>query len=301
MKFGYTVEAPTLWQDLLNTARELDEHSNFDSFWIADSLVANGPLDDPKLDSWTALAAIAQATTRIRLGVHVSANAYRQPAVLAKMVTTIDHISGGRVELGIGAGWPGENRRFGVEFWKRQERVERLDEAVEVIKLLWTQDHPTFEGQHYRLDRPPYSPPNVQRPHPPILIGGGSDAMLRVIAKHADMASPMIDMREARPKVEAYCRDVGRDPATLRWEGGGQLFLNDDPAAQERAVRWAMEEYKLTEAQVREQFFGSIDDMRRSVQAQADAGADEINLFQLPSIHLKSLLRFSKEIIPEFQ
>jgi alkanesulfonate monooxygenase SsuD/methylene tetrahydromethanopterin reductase-like flavin-dependent oxidoreductase (luciferase family) len=133
------------------------------------------------------------------------------------------------------------------------------------------------------------------------LIGGGSDAMLRIIAKHADMASPMIDMAEAKPKVESYCREMGRDSTTLRWEGGGQLFLNDDPAAQERAVRWAMEEYKLSEEQVREQFFGSIDDMRRSVQAQADAGADEINLFQLPRIHLKSLLRFSEEIIPAFR
>src|ERR1700674_5811335 len=103
--FGYTVEAPILWPELLQLARELDQHSNFDSLWIADSLVPNGPLDDPKLETWTALAAIAHATTRIRLGVHVSGLPYRHPAVLAKIVTTIDHISGGRVELGIGAGW----------------------------------------------------------------------------------------------------------------------------------------------------------------------------------------------------
>jgi alkanesulfonate monooxygenase SsuD/methylene tetrahydromethanopterin reductase-like flavin-dependent oxidoreductase (luciferase family) len=301
MKFGYTVEAPTPWPELLEAARTLDERSNFDSFWIADSLVANGPLDEPKLDSWTALGAIAQATSRIRLGVHVSANAYRHPAVLAKMVTTIDNISDGRVELGIGAGWPGENRRYGVDFWKRRERVERLDEALQVIKLLWTEREPTFEGKYYKLDRPPYSPPNIQRPHPPILVGGGSDAMLRVIARHADMASPMIELPVAKTKVEAYCREIGRDPATLRWEGGGQLFLHDDPAVQDQAVRWAMEQYKQSEEEIRRQFFGSVDAVRARVREQAEQGADEINLFQLPRIHIKSLLRFSEEVIPEFR
>ncbi len=301
MKFGYTVEAPTNWPELLQLARDLDERSNFDSFWIADSVVSNGRLYEPKLDWWTALAAIAQATTRIRLGVHVSANAFRHPAVLAKMVTTIDNISGGRVELGIGAGWPGENRRYGIDFWKRRERIERLDEALDVIKLLWTQPRPAFEGKYYRLDEPPYSPSNVQQPHPPILIGGGSDAMLRVIAKHADMASPMIAIAAAKSKVDAYCRDVGRDPGALRWEGGGQLFLNDDASVQERAVRWGMEQYKQTEEEIRGQLFGSLDDVRARVQQQAEAGADEINVFQLPRIHTKSLLRFSEEIIPQFR
>jgi alkanesulfonate monooxygenase SsuD/methylene tetrahydromethanopterin reductase-like flavin-dependent oxidoreductase (luciferase family) len=154
--FGYTVEAPTPWPELLDAAQTLDRRSNFDSFWIADSLVPNGPLDDPKLETWTALAAVAQATSRIRLGVHVSGLPYRHPAVLAKIVTTIDHVSNGRVILGIGAGWPGENRRFGVDFWKRPERVERLDEALEVIKLLWTQPHPVFEGKYYQLREPKF-------------------------------------------------------------------------------------------------------------------------------------------------
>jgi alkanesulfonate monooxygenase SsuD/methylene tetrahydromethanopterin reductase-like flavin-dependent oxidoreductase (luciferase family) len=300
IKFGYTVEAPTEWPELLHAAQELDQRSNFDSFWIADSLVANGPLDEPKLDSWTALAAIGQVTSRIRLGVHVSGNAYRHPAVLAKAATTIDHISRGRVMLGIGAGWPGENRRYGVDFWTRPERVERLDEALDVIKLLWTQTKPVYEGKYYRLDAPPYSPGNVQQPHPPILVGGGSDAMLRVIAKHADMVSLMVDLKVARSKVEGYCHKVGRDPKNLRWEGGGQLFLNDDPDVQERAVRWAMEQYKQTEDEIRGQLFGSLEHVRRRVRDQIAEGADDINVFQLPRIHMKSLLRFSDEVIREF-
>ncbi len=299
--FGYTVEAPTPWPELLELARELDQHSNFDSFWIADSLVPNGPLDDPKLETWTALAAVAQATSRIRLGVHVTANAYRHPAVLAKIVTTIDHISGGRVTLGIGAGWPGENRRFGIDFWQRRERVERLDESLQVIKLLWTQPHPTFEGRYYRLDGPPFTPTNVQQPHPPILIGGGSEAMLRVMAKHADMVSPMLPIAEARPKIEAFAREFGRDPSSLKWEGGGPLFLHDDPLVIERVVRFAVKQYSQTEDQVRAGLFGSVDDVRQAVGQQVDEGVDEINLFQLPRAHIQSLLRFSEEVIPQFR
>ncbi len=300
--FGYTVEAPTPWPELLELARELDQHSNFDSFWIADSLVPNGPLDDAKLETYTALAAVAQATSRIRVGVHVSGLPYRHPAVLAKIVTTIDHISGGRVTLGIGAGWPGENRRFGIDFWKRRERVERLDEALQVIKLLWTQPHPTFESKYYRLAEPPYSPPNVQQPHPPILIGGGSDAMLRVMARHADIVSPMLGMQEAKLRIDAYAREFGRDPGAIRWEGGGPLFLHDDPLVVERVLRYAMEQYSQTEDQVRaDGLFGSVDDVRSAVRRQVDEGADEINLFQLPRVHLKSLLRFSDKVIPHFR
>ncbi len=302
MKFGYTVEAPIMWEELLQLALDLDERSNFDYLCLADALVANGPLDDPRLETWTALTAIAQATSRIRLGVNVSGNAYRHPAVLAKIVTTIDHISGGRVELGIGAGWPGENRRYGIDFWRRRERVERLDEALEVIKLLWTQPRPKFEGRYYRLDRPPYSPPNVQQPRPPILIGGGSDAMLRVIAKHADKVSPMIDVREAMTKVGAYCREIGRDPRELTWTGGGQLFLNDDPTIQERAMRWAIAQYGQTEEEIRRgALWGSVDDVRAAIRRQIEAGVQEIYVFQLPRVHAKSLFRFSDEVIPHFR
>ena len=219
----------------------------------------------------------------------------------AKIVTTLDHISGGRVTLGIGAGWPGEHRRFGIEFWRRRERMERFDEAVQVIKLLWTQPRPTFAGRHYRLDAPPYHPQNVQQPHPPILIGGGSEPMLRAIARYADLASPMIDVAEAKAKVDAYCREIGRDPGEIRWTGGGNLFLHDDPGVQQRAMEFALEQYGGTEAEVRRGLFGSVADVRAGVQRQIDAGVEEVIVFQLPRVHARSLLRFSDEVIPAFQ
>jgi len=299
--FGYCQEAPTEWADLIELARTLDTRSNFDSFWIADSLLPNGPPDTPKLEAWTALAAVAQATSRLRLGLLVAGNAFRHPALTAKIVTTIDQISNGRVTLGIGAGWPGEHRRFGIEFWRRRERVERLDEAVQVIKLLWTQPRPKFSGRYYQLDEPPYQPGNVQQPHPPILIGGGSEPMLRAIARHADLASPMIDVAEAKAKVDAHCREIGRDPGEIRWTNGGNLFLHDDPEVQKRAMEFSLREYGGTEEETRRGLFGSAADVRAGVQRQIDAGVEELIVFQLPRAHARSLLRFSDEVIPAFR
>src|SRR5262245_19342435 len=123
VKFGYCVEAPIEWRELLELARELDANSRFDSFWMPDALDAH---DAAKLDPFSVLAAVAAVTSRLRLGTLVAGNAFRHPAMLAQTVSTLDHISGGRITLGIGAGWPGENRRFGIEFWRRPERMARL-------------------------------------------------------------------------------------------------------------------------------------------------------------------------------
>jgi len=301
ISFGYIVEAPMEWPDLLALASELDRNSRFDIFWMADALVPNGSLDEPRLDAWTALAAVAQATSRIRLGVHVSGNAYRHPAVLAKVVTTLDQISGGRAELGIGAGWPGENRRFGIDFWRRPERIARFDEAMQMIKLLWTEAHPSFNGRYYRLDAPPFSPPNVQRPHPPILIGGGSNGMLRAIAKHADKASPMIDTAEAMRKVVAICAEIGRDPAEITWVGGGPFFMHEDPRVLEAAVRYTVERGATEEEARAAWLFGSAERVAAGVRSQVELGVREIDMFQLPRAHLKSLLHFSDDVIPLFR
>jgi alkanesulfonate monooxygenase SsuD/methylene tetrahydromethanopterin reductase-like flavin-dependent oxidoreductase (luciferase family) len=111
----------------------------------------------------------------------------------------------------------------------------------------------------------------------------------------------MIAMPEAKTKIETYAREFGRDPGAIRWEGGGPLFLHDDPLVVERVLRFAMEQYSQTEEQVRAGLFGSVDDVRRGVRRQVDDGADEINLFQLPRVHLESLLRFSEEVIPQFR
>ncbi len=301
MRFGVAIEAPIEWPELLALARELDRSTRYEFLWITDSLIPNGALDEPRLEAWTLLAALSQATSRLRLGVLVSANALRHPALLAKMATTLDHLSQGRVELGLGAGWPGQNRRYGIDFWRRPERHARLEEAVQVIKRLWTEARPSFAGGYYRLEEPPYSPANLQLPHPPILIGGGHERMLRTMARHADAVNPMIDFPEARERIARLCRECGRDPTALRWTQEIQLFLNDDPAMQARAIEWAARQYGMSEPRIREtSLFGSLEQVREAVERQRAFGVQELYLFQLPRVHRKSLLRFSEEIIPGF-
>ena len=303
--FGYCVEAPLEWPALLDLAQQIDQHSNFDQLWVTDGFLPNGPPDAPRLDGWTALTALAALTSRVRLGVLVTGNPYRHPALLAKIATTVDHISGGRLEFGIGSGWPGENTRFGIRFGSRRERLERLDEALQVIKLLWTQPRADFRGRYFQLDEPPYQPANVQQPHPPIVIGGSSDPILRIVAKHGNACNVSGDPVQARrqfARIEELCREYDRDPSAIRRTTELPVLLSDDPTFVRRAMEWSIATYGGTEESVRKtSIFGSISEVKERIEGLADAGMEEIILFQLPRVHLRSLLRFSDEVIPAYR
>lgn len=219
--FGYCVEAPIEWRELLRLAADLDRSSRFAQLWISDALVANGPPDDPRLDAWTALAAIAQATSRIRLGVLVSGNVYRHPAVLAKIATTVDVVSGGRLEVGLGAGWfEEEHRQYGLPLPPLGERMRRLEEACRILEALWTQPRATFEGTYYQVREAYHEPKPVQRPHPPLVIGtSGERVGLRIAARHAQTwnmarATPA-EFSKKSALLDEYCREIGRDPAEI--------------------------------------------------------------------------------------
>ena len=312
MKFGVqATQAGASWDELLSLWQELDGDSNFDHLWLMDHFVtgmgvATGS-EGPCMEGWTALAALAQATSRVRLGIMVTGNTYRHPAVLAKMATTVDQISDGRLEFGIGGAWHTyEHEAFAIPFHTTKERLERLDEAVQVIKLLWTEDRPTFQGSYYQLAKPPYNPPNVQRPHPPILIGGGGEKRtLRTVAKYADATNVIGTPEEVRHKYEVLeqrCKEVGRDFSEIRRTTQVMLFLNEDPAFQQRVVQGTMAFRGGTEEEARRSvLMGSVEDVKNGVQAFIDAGVEEIMLAQFPRSHRNSLLRFSQEVIPAFR
>src|SRR5215471_5417279 len=200
------------------------DEAGFDHLWNFDHFhpIAGAPLDGPVFDGWSMLAGMAEATKHVRIGSMVTGNTYRHPAVLAKIATTVDHLSGGRLEFGLGAAWAEvEHTMLGLDFPGVGERLRRLDEACRVVKKLWTEDKAEFEGRYYRLEGAFASPKPVQRPHPPIWIGGGGERRtLRTVAEHADvwnMAGGTTDV--ARHKVEVlrrHCADVGRDPAEIR-------------------------------------------------------------------------------------
>jgi probable F420-dependent oxidoreductase len=190
----------------------------------------------PLLECWTALSALARDTRRLRLGTSVLCHSYRPPSVLAKMAATLDVISEGRLDLGLGAGWfEAEYAAYGIPFPKIGERIAQLDEGLEVIRRMWTEPAATFRGAHYAIDGAVCDPPPVQRPHPPLWIGGEGDRVHRVAARAADGVNVRWWSPEriaARgPFLDAACRAAGRDPAALRRSVTLLLFPSRDPAA----------------------------------------------------------------------
>jgi F420-dependent oxidoreductase-like protein len=180
-----------------------------------------GPVTDPMLEAWTTLGALARETTRVRLGTLVTGVTYRNPALLAKTATTLDVISGGRAIMGLGAAWNDvEHEAYGYVFPPVGERMDRLDEALTIIRAMFAEERPTFEGQHYRVHEVLNVPRPIQSGGPRILIGGGGEQRtLRIAAKHADLTHwfPLgLDMlRHKNEVLEVYCEQIGRDPSTI--------------------------------------------------------------------------------------
>ena len=209
---------------------EMAEDLGFDHAWLVDHLVdTDGPPGNPIHEAWTLLAGLAARTSRIRLGVLVTSNTFRHPAVLLKSAVTVDHISGGRLILGLGAGWHAdEHRRYGIDLPEPPERVDRFAEAVEVISLLMAQERTTYAGRYYQLDDAPLEPRPVQSPRIPILIAAHRPRMLRLAARFADQWDTFAAMpdtatdgveTELADRIRALddaCRAIGRDPAEIR-------------------------------------------------------------------------------------
>jgi len=221
IRFGIqTPQQHAAWPELLALWQEIDT-IGYDTAWGFDHFlpIFSDPTG-PCLEGWTALAALAVATRQVRLGLMVTGNTYRHPAVLAKMATTVDIISGGRLILGLGAGWfELEHREYGVPFHTIGGRLRRLDEALQIIKLLWTQERANFNGEHFKLDNASFNPKPLQKPHPPILIGAsGENVALRIVAQHAQMwnsfGTPEV-FRSKIARLEAHCGSIGRDPTTI--------------------------------------------------------------------------------------
>ncbi|BBZ26119.1 monooxygenase [Mycolicibacterium madagascariense] len=216
------------YADLLRVWREADEIPQIEHAWLFDHLLPiAGDLDGPIFEGWTLLSAMAAQTQRLRLGLLVTSNRFRPPAMLAKIAATVDVVSGGRLVFGIGAGSrpsnPMARREYeanGLPYHDFSHSVEALDEALSVIRRLWTEDRPfDFDGTHVSLRGAFGNPKPAQRPHPPILIGGRSAAVLRLVAKHAELwnvpGGDIDDVRQRSALLDRYCADLGRDPASV--------------------------------------------------------------------------------------
>jgi alkanesulfonate monooxygenase SsuD/methylene tetrahydromethanopterin reductase-like flavin-dependent oxidoreductase (luciferase family) len=217
----YLPQVGLSWDELRERVVTCDR-LGIDSVWFMDHLYPPGLPRVPSFEAWTTASALAGATERVRLGHLVLCNGFRHPALLAKMAITLDHASGGRFELGLGSGsYAPEFEEFGLAFGKPAERAERLGEALEVIRLLFREEAPSFAGRHYQLRAAPSLPRPLQQPHPPIHVGGaGERHTLPLVARHADVWNcPTYALEELPHKLALLrqeCRRIGRDLATLR-------------------------------------------------------------------------------------
>ena len=222
--------APTFEYKVLEEFWRAADELGFHAVWNYDHFYGLTDPDGLTLEGWTTLAAMGVIVRRARVGCMVTGITYRHPSVLANMAVTVDHISNGRLEFGIGAAWhEPEHKGLGLEFPRPGERVAMLDEALTIIKMLWTQDSSTFAGRYYKLDDARCVPKPVQTPHPPIVVGGAQPKMLRVIARHADEwntpgLAGVEEWTRLNKELDAACAEVGRDPSAVR--RSVQLFLH---------------------------------------------------------------------------
>jgi F420-dependent oxidoreductase-like protein len=222
MRYGLKLSQDATIDELRAVWRVADE-AGFDHCWCMDHLATLGPRDDgPIFEAWALLAGMAVATSRTRIGCMVTGNTYRHPAVLAKAAVTVDHLSEGRLEFGLGAGWAeNEHTMLGLPFGTKGNRADWLEEACEIIRSLWTQPRTSFDGTHYKISEAVAEPKPVQQPYPPIWIGGsGRQRTLRITARYADVwnaagGSPE-EVAEVSAVLDQRCEEIGRDPAQIR-------------------------------------------------------------------------------------
>ncbi len=275
LSFGIkTAPQHTTYDAMLRIWQEAEAIPSIEHAWLFDHFAPiQGDLDGPCLEGWTVLAAFATVTERLRLGLMVTGNTYRHPAVLAKIAATVDVISRGRLDFGIGAGWNEyEHESMGIPLYPPGERIRRLGEACELIKRLFTEPTVDFDGRYYQLKEARSEPKPVQRPWPPFVIGGGGEQLtLRVVARHADVwnyTGGSVD--EFRHKVDVlreHCAAVGRNPEEIVLSYQHRLRAGD--------------------------FASSVDDLKRFVEA----GATHFVLY-LPTPHEEGMAtRAAEEVI----
>jgi F420-dependent oxidoreductase-like protein len=305
VKFGVqALQAMPDYSTLKKVASKCDL-LGFDSLWIYDHLQFTY---GPTLECWTTLSALAEATKSIRVGPLVTCNAFRYPSILAKMAATVDMISNGRLNFGIGAGWhEAEAAAYGIPFPTGGIRVEMLDEALQIIKGLWTKDKFTLKGKHYSVNDAICLPKPLQKPYPPILIGGGGDKMLRLIAKHANAWDGGFTDPEGFKKdlarLKAACKETGRNCSEIENTFQSRVIIaKDDKAALKRAEKWCEERKgKPDDPDWKFAVKGSPQTCTRILKDYVDVGVTHFTFLFADVASLKPLQLFAEKVIPEFR
>jgi F420-dependent oxidoreductase-like protein len=273
-----TLAPATQWQTTVDLA-VLIESLGFDSLWVYDHFHnVPRPSHLSVFECWTVMAAISQRTTRVRLGQMVSCNAYRHPSVVAKITSTIDVISGGRLDFGTGAGWyEHEYRGYGFDFGVPKERIGMLRESVEIIRSMWSQPDTSYDGKHYQLKGAQCDPKPLQHPNPPIWIGGGGEQLtLRVVARYADWAnfgggSDLSVFVNKSALLQEHCAAVGRPFDAVRRSVSGDIFIRETEADLQAAGSRSLTGQSMEEW-AKGHFVGTPEQVVERMQTYIDAG-----------------------------
>jgi len=311
MDFSFWPSTAQPWADLLRGCQWAEAHG-WHGVWVPDHFMTNVPVGvdpngdqgrqelSPWLEAWTTQAALAALVPRVRIGAMVSGNLYRHPAVVANMAGTIDEISGGRVVVGLGAGWQeNEHARYGIELTPPAVRSDQLEEACRVVRGLLDDPRTSFSGTHYELDGAPCEPSGGDR-RIPLLVGGkGERRTLRTVARYADEWNVWATPEEVEPKrrvIERWCDEVGRDPAEIRITISAMARFCDS-SRQRDQVRARLGNHGGLVG-------SSADEIRTAAGAYADAGVDELVIadFNLPLDRREEVLdRLQQEVLEEFR
>jgi len=290
------------YETMTRVAQEA-EASGYDSIWLFDHFhTVPQPTQEVTFECWTSAAALARDTKRVRIGQLVTCNSYRNPALLAKIASTVDALSSGRLDFGIGAGWYEEEyRAYGYPYPETRERLQRLHEAVQIILAMWTQDEATFEGKYYHVRGAINQPKGVQKPHIPLLIGGGGEKVtLRLVAQYADacnVGGGIANIKHKLAVLKQHCDELGRDYNSIR-----RTTLIDYCAiaeTEEEAIA------KLTPAQRTDLnslrstgLIGTPARIRQRLSEYEEAGIQEIVIRFVDATRLESIRLFARECMP---
>jgi F420-dependent oxidoreductase-like protein len=313
VKFGLQIEPlfgfdyPTVEALSLNA-----ERIGYDSLWFSDHLfLERDGVVGECLEAWSLLSAMAVLTEKVELGVLVTCNSYRHPSMLAKMAATVDVMSGGRLIFGIGAGWKkDEYKAYGIRYPPIKERMDRLEEALQLIRLLWTEERANFDGEYYKLRNAYCDPKPIRKPYPPILIGAhGEKRILRMVAKYGDMnnfsswASERIE--HLLNVLRNHCREVGRDYEEITKTFFGPAVLTEDEdliheykVARARDQGKSLKEYEEQQNVLPGSWFRDPDLIVERYQHLVNLGFTHFQIMFPFGHDLEMSNRFAKEVIP---
>ena len=311
MRFGvFTSLIGQTWPGVLELWQHL-ESTGWDTACVSDHFMPNTrEREGAVLEAWSTLSALAAVVPRMRIGTIVLGNTYRHPAVVAKMAAQVDIISGGRLLFGIGAAWQrNEHEAYGIPFYTMRERLERLDEACTVFRLLWTERRSNFDGRYYQLADAPLDPKPVQKPHPELMIGGGGERVtLRIAAKHADHWNVWGGAKVLARKsavLEEHCSKLGRDSKSINRSVNMALLITNSKADIDRLAETIAARMGSHAADARDTCLaGTPDQIREQLRRLQSAGATMVfvpTMFRPLDELRRDMNRFIAEIATDFR